>query len=99
MARIGKMRSDIESLLRELKDIEKADKRTSTRQDQQSAEADESVEDSNPIHDAIEALKSLRDHVQDAAQEAGDAVTEHPYAATASAFLLGLIVGRLLKHF
>jgi len=48
-------------------------------------------------HGEIEKLlRDLEEGLKGAADEAGELVGEHPLAAVASAFLLGLVVGRIL---
>ena len=42
------------------------------------------------------ALRELQSHLNDATGEAEDLLTEHPFAAVAAAFVLGIIAGRTL---
>ncbi|MFM2280420.1 MAG: hypothetical protein RLZZ444_2651 [Pseudomonadota bacterium] len=94
MAGIETIRTEIDAILKEL---EAAQARAQA--DSKPAE-DAKPDTANPpidIASAIEALGELRDQLEKAVGEAGDAITEHPIAATAAAFLLGLIIGRISK--
>ena len=41
-------------------------------------------------------LQEIQARLKDAAEDSEEVITEHPFAAVASAFLLGFVVGRLL---
>ncbi len=50
----------------------------------------------NPIHDLAAMLHEVQDKLADAAEDMEDIVITHPLAAVAAAFLLGLVVGRIV---
>jgi ElaB/YqjD/DUF883 family membrane-anchored ribosome-binding protein len=89
MARLDQIRTEIDALLAEL-----AKAQASQPGGEDAAPAGDAQ---HPLADAMAALGQLRDQLEDAAKDAGDAVGEHPVAAIASAFLLGLVIGRISK--
>ncbi|MDO6963532.1 hypothetical protein [Rhizobium alvei] len=95
MAGIETIRTEIDAILKEL-EAAQTRAQASSKPESDGAKPDESGPPID-IASAIEALGELRDQLEKAAGEAGDAITEHPIAATAAAFLLGLIIGRISK--
>jgi ElaB/YqjD/DUF883 family membrane-anchored ribosome-binding protein len=99
MARLDTVRSEIEALLKELKELEseRSSKSSVAPESDETGKTMPEPTEGGRLKEAIEALQGLHDQLIEAARETGDAVTEHPFAATASAFMLGLIVGRLSR--
>jgi ElaB/YqjD/DUF883 family membrane-anchored ribosome-binding protein len=51
---------------------------------------------SEESHDIEALLRELQDKLSEAASDAEEVVLAHPLAAVASAFLLGLVLGRMM---
>ena len=47
-------------------------------------------------HEIEQLIRELQDNLTDAADDAEQLVTAHPFAAVASALLLGIVIGRMM---
>lgn len=52
---------------------------------------------SDIVDQANEAIGELQKRLDEGTQQAGETVSQHPFATLASAFLLGLVIGRLAR--
>ena len=88
------MPHDIRSELSALQD----DLKTGATTDRPAASEQAGVPKHDKRSELSRALQDLQTQLQETAGEAEDLLAEHPIAAVASAFLLGVVVGRTMGY-
>jgi ElaB/YqjD/DUF883 family membrane-anchored ribosome-binding protein len=95
MAELDTIRKELEKLLKEVKSLQAETAKAGPSGTQPAAAAPEAKPDVDAATEtAAASLRELEQVLTEKMGEAEDALQEHPIAAMAAAFLLGLVIGR-----
>ena len=95
MAELDTIRKELEKLLKEVKSLQAETARAAASGPAPTAAEAEAASDLDQAADAAaDTFRELEQVLIAKAAEAEDALEQHPLAAMAAAFLLGLVIGR-----
>lgn len=92
---IDKLRKELETLLTDLAKTDSSETSSGDHKDETVAAIKSAVGEKTGEY--ADALRNLSDQLSNSVDEAGEAVSEHPFVAITAAFMLGVAVGRISR--